>query len=664
MTIEIKLIGPEDCNEYKDALSIKQKFQEQLPESAVGKILIINSATLFGQEIKDIDLILIGNLNRFQLNFRVKAVGENEYSSRDVYINNFCFVIETKRHRPDDICMEGLILKVLYNGKKHDVTTQSEKQKYSLIRFFEERLNVRPYICNFIWLLNLNPNSIKELTGRNSENSHNLLPANFSLKWLFQLACVQKPLKNIEDQLYLKFNSFSSDLINNREQEIINAFNIFDEIRGNTGELTRKKMEAITKKLLRNQLYAQEVGKKLLEISGKAGTGKTMKLLTLAIDLANNHNKRCLILTYNHALVSDIKRLLAFIGIPDGVNTYTVKISTLHKFFYEILIGFKIINAGCHDFIGQYDSYIDELYNYIDKGLIENREIQDLMNSRHEEVAWDLVLIDESQDWNENEKNILFKIFGPEKLILANGEDQLVRRQIRCNWTQGVQHNRIPGLKSLRQEKDLVTFVNRFSNKFNINWEVAYSDELVGGKIYILSKDIDSDFYQEQYNRLKEKNNRAYDMLFLVPPSLVSKSYCNGKEIRNFNWIYKYREMGAKFWDGTNTDIRTEYSVNVDEHRVLQYESCRGLEGWTVVCLHLDDFVKYKKETFEESWDNELALTSKEEKREKFAYLWALIPLTRAIDTLLITLKDRNSEFSKKLYELYQENKDFVDWIE
>ena len=79
--------------------------------------------------------------------------------------------------------------------------------------------------------------------------------------------------------------------------------------------------------------------------------------------------------------------------------------------------------------------------------------------------------------------------------------------------------------------------------------------------------------------------------------------------------------MGINVWDGTSTDLRTQYAVNLNEHRLLQYESCRGLEGWTVINLDFDKFIDYKMQTYEEEENtNELALETFEEKRRNFVY--------------------------------------------
>jgi hypothetical protein len=69
-------------------------------------------------------------------------------------------------------------------------------------------------------------------------------------------------------------------------------------------------------------------------------------------------------------------------------------------------------------------------------------------------------------------------------------------------------------------------------------------------------------------------------------------------------------------------------------------------------------------ETFTEYGSTELTIETFEEKRDRFVYLWSLIPLTRAIDTLIITIKDKNSKVGKALRKVYEQNPDYVQWIE
>ena len=56
-------------------------------------------------------------------------------------------------------------------------------------------------------------------------------------------------------------------------------------------------------------------------------------------------------------------------------------------------------------------------------------------------------------------------------------------------------------------------------------------------------------------------------------------------------------------------------------------------------------------------------IQDKEDKKFKHSHLWSLIPLTRPIDTLIITLKDSEADYVKKLKTIVNEYRDFVCWI-
>ena len=151
MGVTIKIKGKQDSNEYKDAIVLKEIFEEELRKSpnTNGEILILSNVTLFGQETKDVDIIVIGKFDKFSMNIKTKSkTPKNEcpQENRNLFINDFCFVIETKLHSADKIKLEGTTLLVRYNDKLHDVTTQSENQKYSLKNYFEDRLKFSPYM--------------------------------------------------------------------------------------------------------------------------------------------------------------------------------------------------------------------------------------------------------------------------------------------------------------------------------------------------------------------------------------------------------------------------------------------------------------------------------------------------------------------------------------
>ncbi len=271
------------------------------------------------------------------------------------------------------------------------------------------------------------------------------------------------------------------------------------------------------------------------------------------------------------------------------------------------------------------------------------------------------------------EKKLIFLIFGTTKLIIGDGIDQLVRSQNKCNWIQGLkagtEYHKKTEKKCLRQKKNLVDFVNLFAEKLNLSWELIPTQELSGGKIIISSKPYGINLHEKEYNRCKENGNIAYDYMFVVPPSLVKREkklnkYNEEQEFKSFKLTKEFEEIGINIWDGANTELRCDYSIDPNQHRLLQYESCRGLEAWTIVCLELDEFVRYKSETFEDFETGTLALQSIEEKKNEFIFLWSLIPLTRAIDTIIITISNKNSYLYQKLKEITKELPDIVEWIE
>src|SRR5205085_8280587 len=103
--------------------------------------------------------------------------------------------------------------------------------------------------------------------------------------------------------------------------------------------LDRQRMERINQQTADLTPIANEVGHKLVILRGRGGTGKTMRLLQLADRLAEEQGARVLILTYNRALVADIRRLLTILGIADDISVRAIHIQTVHSFLHAVLRG-------------------------------------------------------------------------------------------------------------------------------------------------------------------------------------------------------------------------------------------------------------------------------------------------------------------------------------
>ncbi len=144
----------------------------------------------------------------------------------------------------------------------------------------------------------------------------------------------------------------------------------------------------------------------------------------------------------------------------------------------------------------------------------------------------------------------------------------------------------------------------------------------------------------------------------------VSEKDEDKREARRFMLTDEWGQWGIKLWDGTSKDIRTEYPRDLQQHRLVQFDSCRGLEGWVVACLWLDEFVAYKQRDFDKKHKPPTDELFDPETRESFAYRWSMIPMTRAVDTLVITLRNSRGRYAEILRKVAMKCKDFVEWID
>ena len=67
-------------------------------------------------------------------------------------------------------------------------------------------------------------------------------------------------------------------------------------------------------------------------LRGRGGTGKTVILLQLAFRAFEETNARSLILTYNQALVADMRRIMALLGLPSNEADGGIRIDSAMAF--------------------------------------------------------------------------------------------------------------------------------------------------------------------------------------------------------------------------------------------------------------------------------------------------------------------------------------------
>ena len=636
--------------------SLEQEFNKY--PDASGQIVLLTNVTFGGGSVGELDIVLLCDLK--------KAVFElddpEDHKLKQIFVQRLCYIIEVKDHDHNSVDMQNNGLCVKYDGVWHPVSSQSRKQKFDFRKYLIKYLGYSPFIYNYIWLREVTGPELDSIVTRAKDGvayDDNALPKSFSFKKLVQKTIYVTPDSvswNKERTMGWMDCCSGGDMIND-------ILGHFTNRRVIVGKLTQDKLNLLAMKEAANEVKGLNDGKLTL-FKGRAGTGKTIKLLQRAISLKND-GKRCILLTYNHALISDINRTLFLSGIYSKPDAPTVQTSTMHAFFLDLfcLLGVrsdKIINDSDAYFNkGGYISDLHNLHEYVTKCLSQ-KEVSAFKDSC-DTIDWDCILIDEAQDWLEEEKEIIYKIYGPERIVVADGVDQFMRSDYKIDWLTGAGNN-VNDCHSevcLRQKPNLVRFVNGFAKEAGVGWNVVENDKYNGGRVIIVDQ-YSTTIHAEIINDGAKAKADPYDVLFLVPPQDVNNNRFIKYDLYQKNRVYLF--------DGTSSENREYFTLDNSECRLYQYESCRGLEGWTVICYDFDLLIDYKLEYYKNKIQSGEILpflgSSIQSTAKALTYLWALMPLTRPIDTLVITLRNPNSEVGQLLHKMHEDRRHFDGIIE
>lgn len=651
----VNIYGSLDDVEYTYGLLIKEMFDSD-PELQldVNNIHILTSVQCYGQRTEDIDIVIFGEMKNYRTDVLCEIYNyHSEIEMRDVLIKDFCMVVEVKKHDIENLSFQGSELLVEYkDGRQHNASQQNRNQMYSLVNHLDLKGSLNVSKCIFLPNVSTKqiPHDLHESVLRSQYLLNNSDIHDF---WQCLLSQRIKPSMSREGAVFKSsFFNAPADVI----QTCVNRLS--KKIR--PSHLDRLKMERISKRQLKDQRYEELLGKQLLIFRGKGGTGKTYRLLNMAHDLYEKYSSRTLILTYNNALVADIKRLLALMKISDGIG-HSVQINTAHSFWWRIYSRFGIISDSTEP--GEYDDndYKRQLKEILQREGIDS-ELKRLSIEHPDVFSWDYIMVDEAQDWPTDERDLLYAIFGFKRIIIADGINQLIRSNVPCNWRDysGIDSSNsqvVPLRTSLRQKPNLNRFVSIFSDEMGLqSWGVKDNDESYGGRVIIVEGDYTMDIHHELVESNREDSNENIDMLFCVPPNNIDQY----DKVSSLGMMLE--EHDCSIWDGTNLNTRKKtYPTNLDDFRIVQYDSCRGLEGWVSVNIDIDSFYEHKLNTYipETGQQDFVPL---EEKRKSYAGNWLLIPLTRAVDTLVINVKDRKGPLYDILKRIYETNDDYIEW--
>lgn len=646
----IHIIGPESTTEYKAALQMIDMITETWPgleTSSHNNLYIYPSAKCYGEKNQDVDIFCILSTNR-TISFKSQNWGTVDFRS-------FFLAIELKDSRPRDVKFFGNQVQIRYHDRWADISEQSFGQVHSLRNYIKRHKLIAPYIRNLIWLRNV-PKS------QAPKNINNIIYEDSSWTDLLNILVELKG-----DKLWSRGNGILEFNDNTKNLRLRPIIDLFGEVI-QPSELDRKKMEKISKRLLSDQKYSKNFGKQLLIFRGRGGTGKTARLLQLAHDLYCDEDARVLILTYNKALVADLRRLLTLMGNNEGLARKSIQVQTVHKYLRDFMISMGIISKQEREFIKKYDNFKMRTLEYLNTDTITKEDLENLIKVKNSAFTWDYVFIDEAQDWPSDEKEILYSVYSHNNFVIADGVDQLVRGNMALDWKQHLEKSEyqvVPLRQSIRLKSGLCKFTRKFAEELGLpNWELKPNNEIHGGRVVVIKGQYSSNskMHEELLSYANEHNNSPVDLLFCVPPQLVKKDENNN----SYSLVSKcFEEWGHQVWDGASEDVRTSYPKKLEELRIVQYDSCRGLEGWVVVNFALDKFYDHKFDKYEATTEEEQDLFfDRDQKAKEFALQWLMIPLTRAIDTLVIQITDEEHLVSRALRECKQALGDLVEWKE
>jgi hypothetical protein len=658
----ITVIGENGQPEFEAAETLRDLFVASWPfikNDPDSSVIILSGVQCHGQSPRDLDLVLLVRLaerRQFQLRFNPDPRAEQNGKTPTARVESLCVVIEVKDHDPRYVKFRGTSVEVAYgNGSVLEwksATHQSERQKYSLKNYLDVHTGRSPWIVNLIWLRNV--------PSKNSpQGPSNILPSKFILNGLLNRIAETSRLTRDGNEFVLTSTPLGDEIP-------LQAAADFLTLKIEPTTLDRRRMDRIVGAAVENA-WLDEAHPRQLVFRGRGGTGKTMLLLQLAWNLHKKKGRKVLFLTFNHALVSDLRRLMTLLGIDDDISAKRFEIRTVHSFFHRLLLGLGFIKEK-DKFLERYEELKNSALHYLEEGALAPGDFKGLCQSDPETFEWDRILVDEGQDWPQNEMALLRLLYGTSQLIVADGVDQLVRQDSNCDWLFGLGRDDYQILhleEALRMKRNLASFANALAYALGLaGWRVQPTEDASGGRVIVVEGDYfaANGLHARLVSDSARLGNEPVDMLACVPPSMVIKD----GERRGLTVHSGFQSLGQEIWNGTEAGTRSgTYPLSSSQLRVVQYDSCRGLEGWTCVNFALDDFFDHKACLWTAPADQVTPSTQDAAVRSRlYAARWVMIPLTRAMDTLVIQINRSDSFLGSMLRQVARGPcNDYVEWI-
>lgn len=655
----IEISGVAEGDEYAAAKRLQRRLLDLWPELARSRtdtVRIFVGLKLHGQKLEDLDLVVVGSFEEprpFDVEWKFHARSGEPFVPKSARIRNFALVVEVKSHDATGVRFENTAAFVRYsrNGVSswECVTEKNRTQAFEFKRWLDRYGLDHVHVQNLVWFTGLKE---RDLPTR----PHVCIAGDTSFERLLNVLGQVAGPREVGRNATLSYGSDEAfaGLLGSKSP-------LFATLEPTP--LDRRRMDLIAKSAL-PEAWLEDLGNRPVLLRGRGGVGKTVMLLQMAYRAFDRAGQRSLVLTFNKALVADMRRTMSLLGVPRDVGRGGVGVETVHGFIGRLMLKLGVID-DYDGFLDEYERHKETLLQYLRSGTVTPDDLAAALKSDASEFDWDLVFVDEGQDWPSNEIGILSALHGAKKFLISDGVDQYVRDSV-ANWTSDLprQEARTRRLrKCLRMKANVASFVAEVALKLGlVDWDLEPNEDAGGGRVIIYDGDLAArpDLLGNLVTEARQLGNFPVDMLACVPPKSIVRSEGSVGSTE----AAAYVASGGKVWDGTARDIREAYPTDREELRFVQYDSCRGLEGWSVVNYDLDQLWEYKARQWELSgYEHDPLVESREEAAARHAARWVMIPLTRAIDTLVISLGRSSGPLRGVISRIANNHPDYVEWI-
>lgn len=337
-------------NPFLDYTVLKESILSQLqPECQRAEVLILNHFPVPVLNQASLDLVIFVKVPAGQGKPKIHT------SEGFVYMSNLIIAVSIVReYRNSAINLDKNQIEV--DDSYLDMTDNASKLKWGLTNYLQqacgltENVTVHPVF----WILSENSRKVSENTIISKSLTFDLIKQCIALN------------------SYLKFPGYINwNYDGYYESSIAEIFETASRD-SELGYLTKQKIERFQNRLeLPSQKAFDQIGKQLVEVRGKPGSGKSSDLLKWMLNKSIS-GRKATFLTYNHLLVFEITRQIK--GFENSLNDEIIAskasttASTIHAFMYNISkkLGIALLMSGAR---------AQELKNKLDSRLKKIEEV-------------------------------------------------------------------------------------------------------------------------------------------------------------------------------------------------------------------------------------------------------------------------------------------------